>query len=190
MNYRLEKDTIGEIAVPADKLWGAQTQRSSENFRIGTERMPIELIRALAVLKKSAAAVNRELGKLDDDKAAAIVSAADEIIDGKWDEHFPLVVWQTGSGTQSNMNVNEVIAHLATEQLTEGRKVHPNDDVNLSQSSNDTFPTAMHNRRTFDSGYWRVEKQPGKQKQQVCRHHQNRPYAFAGRHADYARTRN
>ncbi|MDB4866391.1 MAG: fumC [Cohnella sp.] len=144
MNYRLEKDTIGEIAVPADKLWGAQTQRSSENFRIGTERMPIELIRALALLKKSAAAVNRELGKLDGDKAAAIVSAADEIIDGKWDEQFPLVVWQTGSGTQTNMNVNEVIAHLATKRLAEGRKVHPNDDVNLSQSSNDTFPTAMH----------------------------------------------
>jgi fumarate hydratase class II len=142
MEYRMEKDTIGEIAVPADKLWGAQTQRSSENFRIGTERMPIEVIRSLALLKKSAATVNRELGKLEEDKAAAIVQAADEIIAGKWDDHFPLVVWQTGSGTQSNMNVNEVIAHLASSQGSV--KIHPNDDVNKSQSSNDTFPTAMH----------------------------------------------
>ncbi|WP_409345471.1 class II fumarate hydratase [Paenibacillus sp. MBLB4367] len=147
MQYRIEKDTIGEIRVPADKKWGAQTQRSSENFRIGTELMPLELIRQFAVLKKSAAAVNRGLGKLDAVKAEAIISAADEILEGRWDEHFPLVVWQTGSGTQSNMNVNEVIAHLANEKLeAQGSelRIHPNDDVNKSQSSNDTFPTAMH----------------------------------------------
>jgi len=147
MLYRIEKDTIGEIQVPIHKKWGAQTQRSSENFRIGTETMPLELIRQFAVLKKSAAAVNRALGKLDEIKAGAIISAADEVLDGRWDEHFPLVVWQTGSGTQSNMNVNEVIAHLANDKLeAEGResRVHPNDDVNKSQSSNDTFPTAMH----------------------------------------------
>ena len=142
MEYRMEKDTIGEIAVPADRMWGAQTQRSKENFRIGTERMPLELVRSLALLKKSAAAVNRDLGKLSADKAAAIIQAADEIIEGRWDEHFPLVVWQTGSGTQSNMNVNEVIAHLASAGGVVS--VHPNDDVNMSQSSNDTFPTAMH----------------------------------------------
>jgi fumarate hydratase class II len=142
MDYRMEKDTIGEIAVPVDRMWGAQTQRSSENFRIGTERMPLEIIRALALLKKSAAAVNRDLGKLDAGKAEAIIRAADEIIAGKWDEHFPLVVWQTGSGTQTNMNVNEVIAHLASAAGTV--KIHPNDDVNMSQSSNDTYPTAMH----------------------------------------------
>ena len=142
MNYRIEKDTIGEIRVPADRMWGAQTQRSLENFRIGTERMPLELIRSLALLKKCAAAVNHDLGKLGADKASAIMKAADEIIAGKWDGHFPLVVWQTGSGTQSNMNVNEVIAHAAA--AGSGVKVHPNDDVNMSQSSNDTFPTAMH----------------------------------------------
>ncbi len=142
MEYRVEKDTIGEIQVPADRMWGAQTQRSSENFRIGTERMPMEIIRALALLKRSAAAVNRDLGKLPEDKAAAIIQAADEILAGQWDEHFPLVVWQTGSGTQTNMNVNEVIARIAT--TAGGTRVHPNDDVNMSQSSNDTFPTAMH----------------------------------------------
>ncbi len=144
MEYRVEKDTIGEIAVPADRMWGAQTQRSKLNFRIGTERMPLELVHALALLKKSAAAVNRDLGKLHTDKAAAIIQTADEIIAGKWDDHFPLVVWQTGSGTQSNMNVNEVIAHLASTTVGSDMRIHPNDDVNMSQSSNDTFPTAMH----------------------------------------------
>ncbi|WP_276358018.1 class II fumarate hydratase [Cohnella caldifontis] len=142
MEYRVEKDTIGEIRVRVDRLWGAQTQRSSENFRIGTERMPIEIILAIAMLKRCAAVVNRELGKLSDIKAQAIIQAADEIIAGEYDDHFPLVVWQTGSGTQSNMNVNEVIAHLASK--SSGTAVHPNDDVNMSQSSNDTFPTAMH----------------------------------------------
>ena len=147
MNYRIEKDTLGEIKVPADKLWGAQTQRSKENFPIGTEIMPIEVVRAFAILKKSAAISNQKLGKLSKAKAEAIVQAVDEIIEGKWDEHFPLVVWQTGSGTQSNMNVNEVIANRGN-QLLEGAgsedRLHPNDDVNMSQSSNDTFPTALH----------------------------------------------
>ncbi|MCR8846344.1 class II fumarate hydratase [Paenibacillus sp. SC116] len=147
MEYRLEKDTLGEVKVPADKLWGAQTQRSFENFNIGTEQMPKPLIRMFAILKKSAALANEELGKLDSEKANAIVAAADEVIAGNWGEHFPLVVWQTGSGTQSNMNVNEVIAHRANQLLEESGstlRVHPNDDVNKSQSSNDTFPTAMH----------------------------------------------
>lgn len=147
MEYRIEKDTLGEMKVPADKLWGAQTQRSYQNFRIGGDRMPLEIIRMFAILKRSAATVNQKLGKLDPDKAEAIVAAADEVIAGKWDEHFPLVVWQTGSGTQSNMNVNEVIAHRANqllEQKGSAARVHANDDVNKSQSSNDTFPTAMH----------------------------------------------
>ncbi|MED0675331.1 class II fumarate hydratase [Aneurinibacillus thermoaerophilus] len=147
MEYRIEKDTLGEMRVAADKLWGAQTQRSFQNFKIGTEKMPQEIIRMFAVLKKSAALVNQKLGKLENEKADAIVAAADEILQGKLDEHFPLVVWQTGSGTQSNMNVNEVIAKRANQLLEQNGsqlRVHPNDDVNKSQSSNDTFPTAMH----------------------------------------------
>ncbi|RED54715.1 class II fumarate hydratase [Cohnella lupini] len=147
MDYRIEKDSLGEVQVPAHKLWGAQTQRSLSNFKIGNEKMPIELIRVFALLKKSAAIVNQELGKLDEVKASAIIAAADEVIIGSWDEHFPLAVWQTGSGTQSNMNVNEVIAHRANQLLTDKgieQRIHPNDDVNQSQSSNDTFPTAMH----------------------------------------------
>ncbi|MFD0680042.1 MULTISPECIES: class II fumarate hydratase [unclassified Paenibacillus] len=147
MDYRLERDTMGEIQVPADKLWGAQTQRSRENFRIGTELMPLEVVQAFALLKKSAALANQRLGKLEQEKAEAIVAAADEIMEGKWDAHFPLVVWQTGSGTQSNMNVNEVIAHRANQLLDAKEsktRIHPNDDVNRSQSSNDTFPTALH----------------------------------------------
>src|SRR5690606_9093547 len=115
MEYRIEHDTLGEVKVPADKLWAAQTQRSKDNFKIGWEKMPIEIIRAFAILKKGAALANKKLGKLDADKADAIVQAADEVISGKWDEHFPLVVWQTGSGTQSNMNVNEVIANRANQ---------------------------------------------------------------------------
>jgi len=147
LEFRIEKDTLGEVRVPADKIWGAQTQRSKENFQIGTEKMPIEIIRAMTILKKAAAIANNKLGKLSDTKKNAIVEAADEILAGKWDEHFPLVVWQTGSGTQTNMNVNETIAHLANEKLAAAgsdEKVHPNDDVNKSQSSNDTFPTALH----------------------------------------------
>ncbi|KHF41064.1 class II fumarate hydratase [Halalkalibacter okhensis] len=147
MDYRTEKDTIGEIQVLASKRWGAQTQRSCENFNIGIERMPTEVVQAFAILKKSAAMVNQKLATLSKRKAEAIVQAADEIIEGKLDEHFPLKVWQTGSGTQSNMNVNEVIANRANQLLEEKgieERVHPNDDVNMSQSSNDTFPTAMH----------------------------------------------
>ena len=143
MEYRIEHDTMGEVRVPADKYWAAQTQRSFENFKIGTERMPIEIIRAFAILKKGAAIANCKLGNLARDKMEAIVAACDEITAGKLDDHFPLVVWQTGSGTQSNMNVNEVIANRANE-LAGKKLVHPNDDVNRSQSSTDTFPTAMH----------------------------------------------
>jgi fumarate hydratase class II len=145
---RIETDSFGRIAVPADRYWGAQTQRSIENFRIGTERMPRPLIRALGVVKRAAAEVNQSLKLLDARRMRAIVTAAQEVIDGKLDDHFPLVVWQTGSGTQTNMNVNEVIANRANELLggNLGAKspVHPNDHVNMSQSSNDCFPTAMH----------------------------------------------
>ncbi|PLR86641.1 class II fumarate hydratase [Bacillus sp. V33-4] len=144
-DYRIERDTLGEVKVPAAKYWGAQTQRSKDNFKIGIEKMPIELIYAFAHIKKAAAIVNERLGKLSNEKNQAIVQASKEIISGKYDDHFPLVVWQTGSGTQSNMNVNEVIAKRANELLEDNNaKVHPNDDVNMSQSSNDTFPTAMH----------------------------------------------
>jgi len=147
MDYRIEKDTLGEIKVPADKYWGAQTQRSKENFPIGKEKMPIEITQAFAILKKSTAIANRDLGLLDDKKAQAIEFAADKVLSGVLDDHFPLVVWQTGSGTQSNMNVNEVLAAVGNEWLAEqdsNQKLHPNDDVNKSQSSNDTYPTAMH----------------------------------------------
>jgi len=148
MNYRIETDTMGEIQVPADKYYGAQTARSLKNFRIGGERMPRELIRAMGILKKAAAQVNMELGTLPKEKGELIVKAADEVIEGKLDDHFPLVVWQTGSGTQTNMNANEVISNRAIEmaggELGSKKPVHPNDDVNKAQSSNDTFPTAMH----------------------------------------------
>ncbi|ECR1884419.1 class II fumarate hydratase, partial [Campylobacter coli] len=147
MEYRIEHDTMGEIKVPNDKYWGAQTERSFENFKIGCEKMPKVLIYAFANLKKSLALVNNKLGKLDDAKKSAIVQACDEIIAGKFDDNFPLAIWQTGSGTQSNMNMNEVIANRATEimggDFRKEKLVHPNDHVNMSQSSNDTFPTAM-----------------------------------------------
>lgn len=142
MKYRIEKDSIGEIEVPADRLWGAQTQRSLQNFVIGTEKMPIEVIHALALLKKSVAIVNHAIGKLDTERKEAIVNVCDEILAGKLADEFPLVVWQTGSGTQTNMNLNEVIAHRAM-QLVE-LPIHPNNHVNMSQSSNDIFPSAMH----------------------------------------------
>ena len=146
--HRREKDSMGAIDVPADKLWGAQTQRSLEHFRISTEKMPVSLIQALALTKRAAAKVNQDLGLLDADKASAIINAADEVLAGKHPDEFPLAIWQTGSGTQSNMNMNEVLANRASELLggVRGmeRKVHPNDDVNKSQSSNDVFPTAMH----------------------------------------------
>ncbi|SEB09063.1 fumarate hydratase, class II [Thalassobacillus cyri] len=147
MDYRIEKDTLGEMKVPKEKYWAAQTQRSKENFPIGNEKMPVEVIHGFAVLKKSAARANQELGLLEQEKADAIGHAADRIVAGELEEHFPLVVWQTGSGTQSNMNVNEVIAYVGNEWLKEqgtDTRLHPNDDVNKSQSSNDTYPTAMH----------------------------------------------
>lgn len=141
--YRIEHDSMGEVRVPADRYWGAQTQRSFENFRIGTEKMPREIIRAFAILKKAAAEANKRLGKLSDQKYSLISEVCDEILADRLDGNFPLAVWQTGSGTQSNMNVNEVIANRGNELAGE-RLLHPNDDVNMSQSSNDTFPTAMH----------------------------------------------
>src|SRR5262249_1172241 len=145
---RSETDSFGPIEVPADRYWGAQTQRSLENFRIGTERIPLPVIHALALIKRAAAEVNHKLGLVDARRARAIVKAAQEVIDGAFDDHFPLVVWQTGSGTQTNMNVNEVIANRANEllggKLGAKAPVHPNDHVNMSQSSNDSFPTAMH----------------------------------------------
>jgi fumarate hydratase class II len=148
MNTRIERDTMGAVNVPAERLWGAQTQRSLQNFDISGERQPRELIRALAQVKRASAVVNLALGLQDASKTAAIVAAADEVIAGNHEVEFPLVVWQTGSGTQTNMNVNEVLANRASELLGgprgEGRLVHPNDDVNRSQSSNDVFPTAMH----------------------------------------------
>lgn len=142
--YRIEKDSLGEVKVPSDKLWGAQTQRSLQNFEIGIEKMPSEIIRAFAILKKAAARANASLGLVDQARADAICAAADETLEGKLEGNFPLAVWQTGSGTQSNMNVNEVLARRACELCKEDLKIHPNDHVNRSQSSNDTFPTAMH----------------------------------------------
>ena len=143
MEYRIEHDSMGEMQVPADRYWAAQTQRSYQNFRIGTEKMPAEIIRAFGYLKKAAAVANNRLGKLDDARLSAISKACDEIISGRLEGHFPLVVWQTGSGTQSNMNVNEVVTNRGNEIAGE-KLLHPNDHVNMSQSSNDTFPTAMH----------------------------------------------
>ena len=147
MEYRIEKDSMGEVKVPADKLWGAQTQRSYENFCIGTEKIPYELVEVFGILKRAAAAVNKELGMLDATKAAAIIAACDELLSGKLAGNFPLAVWQTGSGTQFNMNINEVLSYRATQILAEQGEnavVHPNDHVNRSQSSNDIFPTALH----------------------------------------------
>lgn len=146
-DYRIEKDTMGDVKVPADKLWGAQTQRSTENFKIGGDRFPRELIKALGILKKCAAMTNNQLGLLETKKTELIVRAADEVIAGKLDAHFPLVVWQTGSGTQTNMNANEVIANRAMQMMDlplPSKEIHPNDDINKGQSSNDTFPTVMH----------------------------------------------
>ncbi len=143
MEYRIERDSMGEMRVPADRYWGAQTQRSHQNFDIGGEIMPREITSAFGILKKAAAIVNHNLGKLDDRRFHAIAAACDEVTSGKLYDHFPLVVWQTGSGTQSNMNANEVIAGRGNEIAGE-KLLHPNDHVNMSQSSNDTFPTAMH----------------------------------------------
>lgn len=143
MEFRIEHDSMGEVQIPADRYWGAQTQRSFENFKIGIEKIPMEIIRAFAILKKAAAMANNRLGKLDEKRLDLISQACDEILAGKLDGHFPLAVWQTGSGTQSNMNVNEVIANRGNEIAGE-KLLHPNDHSNMSQSSNDTFPTAMH----------------------------------------------
>jgi len=147
MEYRIEKDTMGEMKVPADKYWAAQTQRSVHNFQIGNEKMPLEVVYGFANLKKACALVNNGLGRLDDEKTNAIAKACDSVLSGELDDNFPLVVWQTGSGTQSNMNMNEVVANKATELLgadfTKEHLVHPNDDVNKGQSSNDTYPTGM-----------------------------------------------
>src|SRR3954471_18852159 len=147
-SIRVESDSMGTINVPADKYYGAQTARSLANFDIGGQKMPEEIIRAFGILKKAAAGANLKLGLMDQATHDLIVKAADEVISGKLKEHFPLVVWQTGSGTQSNMNVNEVISNRAIElaggEMGSKQPVHPNDDVNMSQSSNDTFPTAMH----------------------------------------------
>ena len=143
MDYRIEKDSMGEMKVPSNKYWGAQTQRSSENFSQNVEKMPLEVIRGLAIVKKASAITNFKLGKLDEKRKNIIVKVCDEILSGDLDAHFPLVVWQTGSGTQTNMNVNEVIANRGNEIAGE-KLLHPNDDVNKSQSSNDTFPTAMN----------------------------------------------
>src|SRR3954447_13115593 len=148
MKMRIERDTFGPIEVPTDRLWGAQTQRSLQNFDISGERQPREIIRALVQVKRSSAVANHLLGLMDDRKASAIIAAADEVLAGQHGDEFPLVVWQTGSGTQTNMNVNEVLANRASELLGgprgDARLIHPNDDVNKSQSSNDVFPPAMH----------------------------------------------
>ena len=145
--YRIEKDTLGEVPVPAEKFWGAQTERSRKNFEISTEKMPLEVVYGLTIIKKAAAIVNHQLGKLSETKMNTITKICTDILNGDYNEHFPLAVWQTGSGTQSNMNVNEVVANRANEWLKAKEnveKIHPNDDVNMSQSSNDTFPAAMH----------------------------------------------
>ena len=148
MDYRIESDSMGQIQVPVNKYYGAQTARSLMNFKIGGERFPREMIRALGIVKKAAASVNMELGLLTPEKAYLIIQAADEVIEGKLDEHFPLVVWQTGSGTQTNMNTNEVISNRAIEiaggVMGSKKPIHPNDDVNKAQSTNDSFPTAMN----------------------------------------------
>lgn len=148
MQTRIEHDTMGEVEVPNEALWGAQTQRSLQNFKIGQERLPRPMIRAMGLVKKAAAMTNAELGQITDEISGYIVGAAEEVIEGKWDAQFPLVVWQTGSGTQSNMNCNEVIANIANQKLGNAlgsqKPVHPNDHVNRAQSTNDSFPTAIH----------------------------------------------
>ena len=195
---RTETDSFGPLEVPADKYWGAQTPRSLMNFRIGTETMPVPLIRAFGIIKRAAALANKDLGKLDPRLADAIAAAAQDVIDGKLDDNFPLVVWQTGSGTQTNMNANEVISNRAIEIL--GGKIgleepiHPNDHVNMSQSSNDSFPTAMH-IAAAEAIVHRARARPcrscaalmNRKATQLRPHHQDRPHAYAGRHAADAR---
>lgn len=191
MDYRIEHDTMGEVRVPANHYWGAQTQRSHENFPIGTERIPEEVISAFAVLKKAAALANCKLGNLDERRANAIAAACDEILAGRLADEFPLVVWQTGSGTQSNMNVNEVVAARANALLGE-KLVHPNDHVNKSQSSNDTFPTAMahcgadRGGGSCASGGGSASRHVGAPERRIRRCDQGGADAFAGRHAPHA----
>jgi len=190
---RTETDTFGPIDVPADRYWGAQAERSRGNFRIGWERQPLPVVRALGIVKRAAAEANMELGRLDPAIGKAVVQAAQEVIEGKLDEHFPLVVWQTGSGTQSNMNANEVISNRAIEilggEMGSKKPVHPNDHVNMSQSSNDTYPTAMHVACAEEINHRLI---PGAAEASQCAerqgaglepHHQDRPHAYAGRNA-------
>ncbi len=187
---RTESDSMGTIEVPVDRYYGAQTARSLIHFAIGKDTMPPELIRAFGVLKKAAALVNRDLGKLPEDKCNLITQAADEVISGKLNDHFPLRIWQTGSGTQTNMNVNEVISNRAIQiaggEMGSKKPIHPNDDVNMSQSSNDTFPTAMHiaaaaetSRRLLPS-VKKLRDALGHQGAGICRYRENRPDAPAG----------
>ena len=187
---RVETDSMGAIEVANDRYWGAQTERSLLHFAIGFDRMPRSVIRAFGILKKAAAEVNRDLKKLPPEKAKLIAAAADEVIAGKLDDHFPLRIWQTGSGTQTNMNVNEVISNRAIEMaggvLGSKKPIHPNDDVNMSQSSNDTFPTAMHIAAAeevthdADSGGAKAARRADAQGQGVRRHRQDRPHASDG----------
>ena len=195
MEYRIEHDTMGEVKVPADKYWGAQTERSRNNFKIGPEAsMPREIIYAFAYLKKAAALTNAELGVLPAEKCDLIARVCDEILEGKLNDQFPLVIWQTGSGTQSNMNVNEVIAYrahvLSGGKLTDEKKIlHPNDDVNKSQSSNDTFPTAMHIAAYIMAvevtlpGMQKLQGYPAPEKSTDFQpYRKNRPHPFYGCH--------
>jgi fumarate hydratase class II len=193
---RTERDTFGPIEVPANKLWGAQTQRSLQNFDISGEQQPREIIKALAQVKRSSAKVNHALGLQDEKKTKAIVAAADEVIAGDHADEFPLVVWQTGSGTQTNMNVNEVLANRASEILGgergESRLVHPNDDVNRSQSSNDVFPTAMHvaaveaMTHKLLPAIAKLRATLAKKAKDFDEHCEDRPHPSAGCHAAHA----
>ena len=198
---RIEKDTMGDIAVPADRYWGAQTQRSLKYFQAGAGRdtMPRELIKALGILKKAAAMANVELKLLDKERGDMIAQVADEVVSGKLDEHFPLVIWQTGSGTQTNMNANEVISNRAIEisggVMGSKKPIHPNDDVNKAQSSNDTFPTAMHIAavEVLDAsgrGVERFEEALGGQGECLWKGDQDRPHTLDGRNAAQPRTGN
>ena len=196
---RMETDSMGPIEVPSDRYWGAQTARSLVHFPIGDDRMPEPVIRAMGILKEASAQVNADLGKMDPDKSALIVAAAREVSEGKLDDHFPLSVWQTGSGTQSNMNANEVISNRAIEMaggiLGSKVPIHPNDDVNMSQSSNDTFPTAMHIAAVEEVTHRLLpairappecaERQGGG----IRRHHQDRAYPSHGRRSPHSRSR-
>ena len=194
---RTETDTFGPIEVAADRYWGAQAQRSLGNFKIGWEKQPLPIVRALGIVKRAAAETNMALGRLDPKIGEAIVAAAQEVIDGKLDDHFPLVVWQTGSGTQSNMNANEVISNRAIEMLGgemgSKKPVHPNDHVNMSQSSNDTYPTAMHIACAEEIAHGllpalqHLHKALDGKAEGLGRHHQDRPHPHPGRDAADAR---